>query len=379
MSLRTRVRSIVAKIESVYGTDASPTGSANAILCKNLNFTPLATELVNRDLIRPYFGNSENLMALKYGTVDFEVEMVGRGQVGVAPSYDCLLRACAMTKSTTQVTCSIVVATLVATVTKTAHGYSIGDKILISGCTDTLLNGVQTIVTVPTSGTFTFATTASDASPAAGSPKLNTAIVYVPVTDSLESISIYYNVDGVLHKLFGGRGTFEISTVVKQIPTLKFTFTGLYDTPADVAVPTTDYTSFMIPQIVNTQNTPGFTLLSYSGNMESASMNVANDVQYITLVGSEKVNILDRKPAGTLVFEAPLTASKNFFSLASAQTQGALNLTHGSANGYKVLLDAASVLLGNPSYQDSNGVQMLSVPYTLNPVSGNDEFSLTFK
>lgn len=381
MSLRTRVRSVLAKVESVYGTDPTPTGGANAILCKNLNITPLNTELVSRDLIRPYFGNSEQLMAQKYVSIDFECEYVGAGALGVAPGFDSLLRACAFSKAVTQVSCSIASASTILTITKNSHGLSVGDKVLLSGCTDTNKNVVVTVASVTSANVFVTAAVASatDEATAAGSPKMNIAVVYSPITDSLESATLYYNVDGVQHKITGARGTFELSTVVKQIPTFKFTMTGLYNTPSDVAVPSVDYSGFMIPQIVNTQNTPGFSLLSYSGSMESASMNLGNDVQYITLVGSEKVNILDRKPGGTLVFEAPLTASKNFFDIASNQTKGALQLSHGSANGYKVILDAPSVLLGNPGYQDSNGVQMLSVPYTLNPVSGNDELTLTFK
>jgi hypothetical protein len=40
MPLLTRKRLIVAKIESTYGTDPTPTG-ANAILVRNLEITPL--------------------------------------------------------------------------------------------------------------------------------------------------------------------------------------------------------------------------------------------------------------------------------------------------------------------------------------------------
>jgi hypothetical protein len=56
-----------------------------------------------------------------------------------------------------------------------------------------------------------------------------------------------------------------------------------------------------------------------------------------------------------------------------------MSISHGSVNGYKANIDCPSVLLGDPSYQDSNGVQMLSVPFTANPSSGNDEISITIK
>ena len=52
-SVLTRRRLILAKIESTYGTDSSPTGSSNAILVRNLEIQPLVAETVNRDLVRP--------------------------------------------------------------------------------------------------------------------------------------------------------------------------------------------------------------------------------------------------------------------------------------------------------------------------------------
>ncbi|RYD26021.1 MAG: hypothetical protein EOP89_07925 [Lysobacteraceae bacterium] len=310
MSLLTRKRSVLAKIESTYGVDSVP-GAANAMLVKNLSVTPIQASLVSRDLIRPFLGNSEQLITEKSVLCEFEVEFVGSGTVGTAPGYDALLRACA------------------------------------------------------------FAKASSDAT--AGS-------VYKPVSAAFDSLSLYYNVDGVLHKLTGCVGTFEISLAVKTIPSFKFSFTGLYNDPVDAVAPAVDFSAFKIPQVANTQNTPGFKLFGYSAPLESMSLSLANDVQYITLIGKESVKILDRKPAGSFVFEAPHIAEKDFFSLVSANTSGAMQLVHGTQPGYIMQLDCPSVLLGNPAYQDSNGVQMLSTPFTAQPTSaGNDEVSITIK
>lgn len=382
MSLLTRKRTVLAKIEGVYGTDPTPTGSANAILIKNLNLTPISAELISRDLIRPYLGNSEQLMAQKFTQIDFEVEAVAAGVIGKVPGYDPLLRACAMVGAATTTTCTAAISSEVVTVTKVAHGLSTGDKIIPSGFTDTAANiAAGVAITKTGNDTFTYpAPGAADDVSADGSPAYRTGYVYTPVSSSFESATIYYNVDGVLHKLTGCMGTVEFGINVKQIPTFKFTFTGLYNAPSDDAAPSVDFSGFMIPQIANSQNTLAFSLASYSALLESMSLNVANDVQYITLIGSESVKILDRKPAGTFVFEAPAIGTKDFFTLAADQTSSVATLTHGSVNGYKVKIDAPSVLIGNPAYQDSNGVQMLSVPFTANPTSaGDDEISITLK
>jgi hypothetical protein len=381
--LVTKKRTVLSKIESVYGTDITPVGSADAVLIKNLTLKPIKASVVSRDIIRPYLGISEQLLAEKYVEVDFEVEMVGSGIVGVAPAagFDSLMRACGFTKSTTLTSCTAACATLIVTVTKASHGYAVGDVVKMTGFTDGPKNISATILTVPTANTFTYsAAGASDEiSPAAGSPKINSGVVYVPVSSAFESVTIYMNVDGTLHTLTGARGTLDFSVVVKQIPTIKFTMTGLYSAVIDAAAPTCDFSLYKVPQVVNTQNTLGFSLFSYSGYMESFALQIANDIQYITLVGSESVKLLDRKPSGTLIFQATSIATKDFFTPIAANTKGAFSLDHGSLNGYKVSFACSSVHLGDPSYQDSNGVQMLSVPFQPVPTTGNDELSITFK
>jgi hypothetical protein len=144
-------------------------------------------------------------------------------------------------------------------------------------------------------------------------------------------------------------------------------------------VPTVDFSAFMMPQIANTQNTPGFSLFGYSADLESLSLNVSNDIQYITLIGSESVKLLDRKPAGQLQFEAPTVAEKDYWTLVANNTPGAMSFDHGSRNGFKVSFSAPSVQLGNPSYADSKGVRFVSGPFTCNPISGDDEFYLDIK
>jgi len=381
MSLLTRKRTVLAKIESVYATDPTPAGSTDAMLVKNLTVTPIESELVDRNLIQPYFGNTGKLMAYTFSKIEFEIEMVGAGVIGKIPAYDPLLRACALAGAATTTSITAAIASEVVTVTKSSHGLSTGDYVITSGFTDTAANFASGVaITVTSSSTFTYAAPgAADDATADGTPVYRTQYAYSPISSSIESCTLYFNVDGVLHKITGARGTVEMNIAVKQIPSFKFSLTGLYSTPTDTAAPSTTFTSFKIPQIANTTHTTAFSLASYSANLESMNLNVANEVQYITLIGSESVKILDRKPEGTFVLEAPLMASKNFFTLAADQTSSVMTITHGSSNGYKVKLDAPAVLIGNPSYQDSNGVQMLSIPYSALPSSGNDEFTITLK
>ena len=92
MSLKTRKRLLRAKIESTYGTDPTPAGT-DAVLVRSLEVTPLQSDVVERELIRPYFGNFEQLLANQHVEITFEVELAGSGTAGTAPKWGPIFRA----------------------------------------------------------------------------------------------------------------------------------------------------------------------------------------------------------------------------------------------------------------------------------------------
>lgn len=94
-----RKKVLLAKIESVYGTDPTPTGGANAILTKNLSITPYAGQTVTRDLDRGYLGAQSQINTGPQVQVAFEIEMAGAGAAGTAPAYGPLLRACGFSET----------------------------------------------------------------------------------------------------------------------------------------------------------------------------------------------------------------------------------------------------------------------------------------
>lgn len=102
----TRKRLILVKKETTYGTDSSPAG-ADSLLVRNLDITPIEADLVSRDLIRPYLGNSPQLLANSRVSITFQVELAGSGTAGTAPRYGSILQACGMSETivaTTSVT-----------------------------------------------------------------------------------------------------------------------------------------------------------------------------------------------------------------------------------------------------------------------------------
>jgi hypothetical protein len=99
MALLARKSYILAKAEATYGTSSTP-ANTDAVLVKSLELTPLAGDVVSRDLIRGYLGNSESLIAQTYVELKFDVELAGSGTAGTAPRYGNLLQACGLALTT---------------------------------------------------------------------------------------------------------------------------------------------------------------------------------------------------------------------------------------------------------------------------------------
>ena len=94
----TRKRLIQVKKESTYGTDSTPAGT-DALLVRNLEITPIEADVVSRDLIRNYLGNSPQLLANTRASITFQVELAGSGTAGTAPRYGAILQACGLSET----------------------------------------------------------------------------------------------------------------------------------------------------------------------------------------------------------------------------------------------------------------------------------------
>ena len=93
-----RKRTVLVKIESTYGTDSSPAGT-DACQVRNLEISPVESEVLSRDLVRTYLGSSPQLVANTRVQVTFEVEYAGSGTAGTAPRYGSLLKACGFSET----------------------------------------------------------------------------------------------------------------------------------------------------------------------------------------------------------------------------------------------------------------------------------------
>jgi len=317
MALLTRKRVILIELEATntYGVDPNPT-AGDVVLVRDLSITPQSSDVVNRDVVRPYYGASEQILANTKVECTFSVELAGSGSAGTAPRYGSALKACGMAEAIT-------------------------DEVSGGG---------------------------------------NDTVTYTPLSASFPSATIHYNIDGVRHKVTGCRGTFVINAAVGEIPSIDFSFTGIYNAPTDTALPSVTYGAQATPLIFKNGNTTGFSLLSYSGALMNLTMDVGNSLVYRELVGGTKeVLITDRAANGSVTIEAPTIAQKDYFSAAIDEgSLGNLAFLHGTTAGNKVQFTSSKVDIGDVAYGEADGIAMLEIPYTLVPSSANNEFSLIY-
>lgn len=207
-----------------------------------------------------------------------------------------------------------------------------------------------------------------------------TDVVYDPVSTAFESITLYYIADGQLFAVTGARGTVSFSLSKDSLPMMSFTFTGLHNAPTAAGAITPNTTGFVAPVPVTATNTPTYTVASYAALGETFTMDVANQVVYRNVVNSESVQITDRATAGTLAFEEPALATKDFYAICAASTSVPIQIIHGTTAGNIVQIDAATVGLSQPAKTDSDGITVLTMSTRFIPTdAGDDEFSLTVK
>lgn len=297
---------VLAKIETTQFTDAAPTAPLNSILVKNQTVTPLKVESEDRNLIRPYFGNSEMLPVSEEAMIEFDVEMQGSGTAATAPKYGPLLRGCSFSETTT------------------------------------------------------------------------TDVQYSPVSAAFEYLTIYFYDDGVLYKMLGAHGSVSITMAAKKIPHYHFRFVGKYSPVTDVAIPgTSDFTGFKTPLASLPANTGTLTVDGYAAKVSAFSLDMGTDVSHAIWMNNETLSPVDRKPKGSITVEAVTTTTKNYFDLVRNATLAVFTLTHGTAAGYKVKLDAPKLQLSDIARAEYSGANAYTMNFTANPNAGNDEFKIT--
>jgi hypothetical protein len=320
MARITRNTLILAKLETAYGTDAAPTGGADALLVSDPSVNPLVANNVSRNFVRGYLGGSEQLVGTNYVEVSFTVEAAGSGTPTTAPAWGKLLKACG------------------------------------------------------------FGETVQAAS-----------VDYLPVSafGASTSLTIYYYLDGQVHKLLGARGTFTLGLGVGERPEFKFRFIGKNGGLATASNPSPTLTAWKTPQVVTDTNSADIVLgsLTYttatgviSGGTPYTSkglqVDVGNQLVFQPLVGAESVELTNRDITGAISLDLTAAQAVTFMTDVLANTTTGLGFTHGTVAGNIVAVYSPLMQRINPSVEDLNGSALHAYQVRMVPSAGNDELRI---
>jgi len=207
-----------------------------------------------------------------------------------------------------------------------------------------------------------------------------TSVTYAPISDNEESGVFFVNMDGNLHKGRGARGTVSLTANAGEIPYWKIKLVALFSPVEAGAIPAgIDVSSWLDSLVVNNTNTETLTFMGTECSFSKFSFDVAADVSQKNVVGNLGVEIVGRKPSGSISIEDPGVSGKNFFDSHEKAEYGTCVLTHGKTAGNIIEVTMSKVSHEAPSYGDNKGTQMLDMKYTPEPISGNDEYAIVFK
>jgi hypothetical protein len=233
----TRKRLIQVKKESTYGTDSTPAGT-DALLVRNLEITPIEADVVSRDLIRNYLGNSPQLLANTRASITFQVELAGSGTAGTAPRYGAILQACGL--SETIVASTSVTYAPVSSSFSSATIYFNNDGIrhILTGCRGTFTMNAEVgqiptldftmvgIYNAPTDTALPTTTYSNQASPLVFREGNTSAFQFFSYAGCLQSVSFDIGNETVYRELVGCTKEVMITnraasgTVMLEAPTL---------------------------------------------------------------------------------------------------------------------------------------------------------------
>ncbi|MFM2056041.1 MAG: hypothetical protein RLY71_426 [Pseudomonadota bacterium] len=309
---------VLAKIETTIGVDAVPTGAANAVLVRNVTLTPLEATNVDRALIRPFLGGSEQLVGALSVKVEMTVELAGSGTAGTAPAWDALLQVCGVAGATAA-TPSRYEYNPISAALKTATIYIHDD-----GALHKLLSAMGEVE-------FT-----------------------MPVGD-IPQIKLSFVAE------YGG-----VTAVANAAPTLT-----AWKQPQVI----TDGNSgdVTLGGVYATGAVTGGTAYPSSGIQ---SLKFGNQVAFEPLLGGDSVQLSAREVTGSLELDLTAAQEVTFMGTVIANTLQSMSLLHGTTAGNQALVFLPSVQLINPKKVDKNGRRLIGFDFRALPVSGNDEVRL---
>lgn len=360
---------LLAKIESTEGVENAPSASTDAILIENPQIKPSARIIETNEVTGSLDGRGPIVGGM---TVDlsFDVLLKGSGAAGTAPEYGDLLKACGWAETITATavpasaeacasggsTTTAVLGTSASTTAQIYRGMPITFTGTVAG---------DSFITDYTAGkTATLADTMGGSIVATTNYQIPINVLYKPASGSNSTLTFYLYIDGLLYKVVGARGTFELSLDSGGIGRLKFNFQGMYLSKTDASIVTPTYDSSRPPVFKNGV----FKINRLASAINSLSLSNGNTLTNPdnpnSLEGFDPAIITARKITGNMDPAETLVATRDIMADFRAGTNRIIHARYGASTGNKVGITLpANIYTGqNPSNRDR--LSTVDVPFT---------------
>lgn len=391
MALLIRNSFLLAKAETTYGTLGSSIAATDAVKIVSMEVNPITGERVQRNVIKGFLGADRQPLTNEHVAVTITFEWGGSGVAATAPRFSPLLLASGMNlTSSAEITGTaqaggantITLASGASAVTDVYVGYPI---IITSGTGQdhagviTAYNGSTKVATVvPSTATFV---------PGASSEyKIPALSLYQPISSfgNGSSCTLVAVKDQNVHRIEGFRGSPALNAPLNGYGTFTITGVGRYVTPTAKSTESFTYGDQAEPVPVTPRHTKALRFQDYGPCSEGFTFDWGLSTTFRSLIGcTTEALITDRpNPNGTLTIENPSVATKNFFTAAADNTgasDGPFLVQQGTTETQSTIFYAPKCAIsGDLSFSDTDGVDMMQIPFTALPTSGNDETRLIF-
>ncbi|HRQ82152.1 MAG TPA: hypothetical protein PKZ97_13650 [Azospirillaceae bacterium] len=416
-----RLQALFVAEETDYGDGATiaPAG-LNAILAMNVKTTPIAGQLVERQVVQPYLGARPSQRVGQHMQIEFELEAAGSGTAATPPAYDIIMRAGGMARTIVAGLATIPAAATIATgavgrftFAKTAKYAGLYDRIVTLTCTTGGGSGVAefTVSAPATPQDAAVSVAAQVMTTAAPFPLIQGAVItpsaitvdftvgdvftlaltpervaYTPISKFTDSASLIYERDGILYRGFGGRFGVGLKLTAKGFPVWTVKGVCLALPVDDGAVAGADYSGFREPDTTTRENLPVCDIDGFGVIFRSLTLGGMEPV-YASACNAEGVKLNRKEIKLDIQIDEPALADKNFYVLAG-EANGAIPqipfaLRHGVEAGRIIRVDAPNLELSTASPQDGGDDEppQLALSGKLIPTRGvgNDEFTISIQ
>jgi hypothetical protein len=181
--------------------------------------------------------------------------------------------------------------------------------------------------------------------------------------DSWLDGTIYFYMEGALHKLLNCQSNVSWKFNNGEIPYYKFEVTGLYGGIVTASFPTPTFTQIKPAKVGFAQTTfliggTEYVLVNFNSDQKNA-------VSYFDLPGYEGVSIDDFAPEGEFEILRPALADFDPFAIANSEADAfvSLSLTHGKTAGNIIQITNPQIQLLAPSYGEFEGKSTYKIPF----------------